>query len=178
MTFVQRFRRLFVPCALPVHLWAVLVYFYDLPGLMLRMSPADFLAHGAYVLAFALFESAALALFFTLFSLPFSSARLPALEVILLVCGAWLLIGRALPLVGQFLSGRLPPEMVLPAFKAMLVLLPVGLLASLLGIRGFFRRRVDASARAAALHERLSILMGAYLFVDMLSVGYILLRNF
>ncbi len=177
MTFPQRFRHLFVICALPVHLWAALVYFYDLPGLMLRMSMPDFLAHGAYVFAFALFESMVLTLALALLTLRLRPKKFPALDAVLLVCGLWLIGIRTLPIVAQFLQEHLPPGIVLFAFDALLVGILVGFVGALLGIRRFFRHRPGVTVRMRGLHERLSVLVGAYLFFDVLSVIYILLRN-
>ena len=95
----------------------------------------------------------------------------------LLVCGLWLIGIRTLPIVAKFLQEHLPPGIVLFAFNALLVVILVGFVGALLEIRRFFRHRAGAAVRMMALHERLSVLVGAYLLFDALSVIYILLRN-
>ncbi len=177
MTVPQRFRRLFVICALPVHVWAAIVYLYDLPGLMLRMSTGDFLAHGAYTLAFALFESIVLAVLATLLTLRISPQRFPALEAGVLVSGLWLMIGRATPLFGRALQNMLPPSATVQAFKVLLVALPVGYAATLLALRRAFRRSEHAASRMDALRERFSTLVGLYVALDVIGLLDILVRN-
>ncbi len=176
MTFIQRFRRLFAVCALPVHVWSALVYFYDLPGLMLRMPASDFLAHGAYLLVFAFFESAVWALLLTLATIRLSPHKFPSLEAVVLTSGVWLVLARSLPFAGPFLESAVPPAATLRAFETLLGLLAIGYIGALLAIQRSFRRGRGA-ARMASLQERLSTLVGMYAFLDLLGAVCILLRN-
>lgn len=178
MTVLQRFRRLFVICALPVHVWAVIAYLYDLPGLMLRMPAADFLAHGAYVLVFALFESTVWAVLATLLSLRLSPRHLPAAEAVLLTGGIWLMAGRAIPLFSKALQGMLSPSATLQAFKVLLTAVPVGYAATLLVLRRAFRNPERATTRMDALRERLATLAGLYVALDAVALLEVLWRNF
>jgi len=177
MTFFQRFARLFAVCAFPVHIWALMVYFYDLPGLMMRMSPSDYLAHGSYVLAFALLESALLTALCAALTGRLTPAGLPAAQGRLFISGTWLVFLHLLPKAGERLAAGLPARLVLPAFSALLVALPVSYAAALLGHHRWLRRTPHAHQRTRALVERLEVLMGLYLLLDCAALFNVLARN-
>ncbi len=177
MTFLQRFARFFSVCAFPVHVWALLVYFYDLPGLMMRMSPADYLAHGSYVLAFALLESVLLTGICAALAWRLTPAGLPAAQGRLFLSGAWLVFLHLLPKAGQALASRLPPALVLPAFSALLALLPLSYTAALLWHHHWMRHVPAAARRMRAFTERLEVLVGLYLLLDFAALFNVLARN-
>jgi hypothetical protein len=49
--------RLFVFCAFPIHVWAIIIMFRSVPAWLFYMSQSDFIASIAYHLTFTIFET-------------------------------------------------------------------------------------------------------------------------
>ena len=153
-------------CVALIHVWAVLNFLREVPALLLRMTYSELLAAGAYTLVFALLESVLLFLALVLLAvlLPASWLREGfAVRGVLVLCVllAWL-----------FLSPRLQNQ---PPWASVLLL---AVLLVALGLSYKLLRNQQGLAHTIRdLLERLSLLSGLYLALDLLSLLLVLARN-
>lgn len=164
--------QLFLVCAFPIHIWAIINFFNSMPSMLLKMNNVQLLGVAAYVFVFALFES-------------------------LLVFGFLFLISVILP--RRYLASRLVPigslVVILASISVALIHLYdvweldsiefnqwaalwviFGLSALALTMIWMRRnQRVEAIIRSGA--ERLSLLSLVYVSVDVLGLLVILFRN-
>jgi len=175
---------LFVLCAFPFHVWTLVLALRDVSWVMERTNAWDALGVISYGLIFAFMESAAVFLAIGLLGwlVPArwdESRRIALLGVLVFAAAAWAIYGQAYFVWDLQPSGQLVqfaarsghPLRLLYAVELGLVV-PTVLLPALMILRSdrFFRL-------AQATLERLAILVGFYLFLDVLALLIIIIRN-
>jgi len=161
----------------PLHAWATLVFFHQLPSYLLQMSVLSALEIFAYALVYILIES-------------------------FIVCGVLMLVCLALP--GRFCRGRWIPQSAVFLMALIFAFLPfqfqtevllwishdmelyrslsiiwlalfIGLIV---GLSLLIRRSQRAAATITSLIERISLLSIIYLIIDALCIVIVLVRSF
>jgi hypothetical protein len=175
---------LFLACVFPVHLWTLILGMNDFQWISERTNSWDAVGVMAYGLAFALFESlvvwAAAVLAGFLISTKWDVARRVAvMGTLVFVLAGWAMYEQA-----HFVWGlQLPQSIVALAqstghpVRIMLAfyLIPVGL--SVLAPTYFLLRGAQLLQFTRAAFERLAILSGFYLLLDLVSIAIIVSRN-
>lgn len=173
--------RLFMVVSVPVHMWAWLVFFYDLPAYMLRLSIWQVFGVLAYVLMFALFESIAATLILTLlvWLIPsrISYGKAHRTDGYSLQGSVFLLVGI---LVAAFIHLQRPLVTSLN-LGVIVYLVMVGFvlftsLAILIGLSLAIIRQSKVTERMLAIMDRLTILAVIYLILDGIAVCLTTLR--
>ncbi len=176
--------QLFIATAFPLHVWAIVLILMDLSWIAERTNYWDAIGVASYGLMFALFESL---IFFTVlvligFVLPKSwkeSKRVSLLGTLLLVTAIWAMIGQLYfllelsfpPRVIQFLVGQEHPLWFLYG-GFFLVVAPTVFLAA------YFAAYSEKYQKSfLALIDRLSPLMGLYIFLDLVGIVIVIVRN-
>jgi hypothetical protein len=168
----EEYFHLFLVCAFPVHVWAIINLLNSAPSLILEMNSFQIMSVAAYVLVFALFESILLFI-----SLVLVSLLLPAkyLAEKLLPVGTMIVLVASLSVILIHLYENWEPESIEFAQWA-IVWIMLGTAAILLSAVWMQRnRRLLDVFRASA--ERVSILSLVYLTADVLGLFLILIRN-
>lgn len=166
--------RVYAAAAVPVHTWAVLIFFHALPAYLLRLSLGNILVVLAYGLALALLESAAVTALVALLGAmlpervfsPYTKAQGIGL--------VWLVFLWLLPTHFQ-IAGPESDFLGLPLSN----LLTLAWLVSLgLAVAGLFAwlRRSNGSAWLTRIVERLTLLAGGYLFLDLIALAVVVFR--
>ncbi len=152
--------------AVPLHLWVLLLLAASMPQWLLRLTPVQVIGSVSYSLAFALLETlivfaVVLALLFILPKRLVGTAPIPLTAV---VVGLTLLL-----MVWVILTPFAQQTRLLLGFAGYLVLLAVGYIAL---------QRSSKLARAiAAIVDRLIPLAVLYIFLDILGVIIVIIRN-
>jgi hypothetical protein len=163
--------RLFAVCVFPVHVWAYVTFFYELPSLLLRNNLSDIIGVLSYILAFAFIES-----------------------VLLFI--AILLMAIVLP--SQWIGDRLVAVGIIIVFAAVLCAIPIhrfqffrvfnisysvwiflwtllALIIIVLVIR-VIQRNKSLEDRVTDLGERITILSILFLLIDVLVIIRLIVR--
>ena len=176
--------QLFVAAAIPLHLWAIILILMDISWVAERTNYWDAIGVAAYGLMFAFLESVLVWIvlivmgFFLSLKWP-ESKRIVLLGVFSVVTALWAILGQLYFLlewsfpkgIVLFLAGQSHPLRILYA-GYFVVVSAIVLLAAYIAIfsdkfqKGFI-----------SLIERLSTLMGLYLFLDVVSIIIVLIRN-
>ncbi len=175
---------LFLMCALPLHIWTLLLAFRDISWLTDRTNAWDAIGVVAYGLVFAFVESVALFAVVALLGYLVPNRwgtrrRVALLTVMVWVISIWAMLDQLYFLVGGGMPGWLIDSFVRsghPArvfYAVLLAVLGVSVLVpALLVVR---------SERAAkvvwAVIDRLSILMMFYLVLDAIGLVIVIIRN-
>jgi hypothetical protein len=176
--------RLFLICALPLHIWTILLAFRDFDWITARTNPWDAVGVASYGLVFTLLES--LILFVAAALLGFlvsrrwgEDHRIALLGTLTVVASLWAMASQLYflwaispsPQVIGFFAGNKHPLRLLYA-AALVVVTPTFLIPTflLLASQKILRTTVN-------IMERLSLLMTVYLVVDGLALINILIRN-
>ena len=163
---------LFLLCLLPINLWEILVFFYRASSMTLIMNAWEIAGVVAYLLAFALVE--ALALFCLLFIL---SLLLPegVFETGLLSMGAIVIVLASI--AGSLIHLHDSWDIAFISFDRW-VIVAVLLALTLAGGCIFWMRRNERLAKGIrTIADRLEVLAGFYLALDLLGVCVVLIRN-
>ncbi len=176
--------QLFMVCAFPLHLWALLMAFRDFGWVALRTTAWDALGLVSYALLVALLES--LAVFgVTLLAgllLPWNwspEKRFALLGMLFLVLAGWSILGKLMGMYGypipegalRFLQGSGHPLRWVWG-----MILPLVVISILLPAAAFIRsRRFQASL--PGLLDRLVLLSSLYVGLDVIGIVIIVLRN-
>ena len=160
----------FAVCVIPVHVWLVINFLDQARGIMIRVSTWDFVGVVSYILAFALLESFLLFLVMLLlaFVLPariFRSKFVALSTVVVILATGWFIY---LQYNRQLISDR---QVKLLAVWAISLLLTMGVLFLLV----HRSRRLETTIHALA--QRLAILAVLYVFVDLVAVAIVVVRN-
>jgi len=168
-------RLLYATTAIPVHLWAVLLFFYSLPAYLVRMNIWTMLGILAYVLALALLESLLVTAVLAVIALIlphrfFKQYFIPQGVLIILLSTLWLipvhfaLINTAQVWLSPSIDALLPTVWL------------ISLVGALLGFSVLLRRRPGVARFLTDLAERFTILSTVYLGLDLFALMAIILR--
>ncbi len=163
---------LFAICAFPIHVWAIYRIIQEVPQWLLRLTIPQLIGVVGYVLMFTLLETiivflAVLLLFLILPSRWFDRGRLLPFAAIALTLTTAFVVWLTLTQENDLSRGQLVGTAV-----------GVVVLAALLGLTyAWLHRSPTATRRVTALVERLVPLALLYVFLDILGVGLVLVRN-
>jgi hypothetical protein len=157
--------RLFVFCAFPIHVWAIIIMFRSVPAWLFYMSQSDFIASIAYHLTFTIFET--LLAFAILLAMGFLIPRRWTPEPFLTLSSVLIVELSIMAIVFQ--------QLVLQyaSLRWMAVSCLIILAASLFIIPKIPKLQQITSILA----ERLTILTFLYVFFDVIGVIIVILRN-
>lgn len=167
---------LFTACTFPVHVWALLNLFRKAPAYVLRLGVREIVGVSAYTLAFALLESLILLLFLILLSaiLPgkyFRDRFVPQGAILVFLISTWLI-----PM--HYLRPILASLNIDPKQYLTLIFLWVISFVILLSALSYLIRRSSAIETVIfRFVDRLIVLAGLYLLLDVVSVFIIVVRN-
>ena len=176
--------KLFLVCAFPIHVWSIFMFLRDFDWIAERTNAWDAVGVGAYALILALIESAFV--FLITFGLSFlvhktwnPETRLTIMTALIFVASLWAAITQAFFLLGgilpesifSFLVESGHPYRYLYGTIGSLVILTVGAPVILL-IQSEKVVRVTLG-----LIERIILLSGLYLFLDVVGIVIVVIRN-
>jgi hypothetical protein len=175
---------LFLICAFPLHVWALLLIFGDLSWISERTNSWDAIGVASYGLIFTFFESViyflAMALLGFLVSRKWDeSRRIALLSSLSLVLSLWAVMGQVFFYTGYsiprplilFIARSGHPVRLLYGVLTILVLITFITPTALVLKNDGFKQMIDA------MIERLSVLVWFYLFLDFLGLLVVLFRN-
>ena len=169
-TFKQRFTiqgltQIFVYCAFPVHVWALINMFRDIPSWLLYMPSGEVLASVAYTLSFAFIETLVVLLIVL-----FIGMLIPkrwVVEKYLPLASALLAVLAVMAIVFQhFIIHHLPKRNLVIGYALILAFTAVIVLR--------FPKVGDALRWVG---ERLVVLSFIYIFFDVLGLLIVIIRN-
>jgi hypothetical protein len=176
--------RLFVATAFPLHLWAIILILMDISWVAERTNYWDAVGVAAYGLMFILFESVLIWVVLILIGLILprkwpERKRTVLLGVLVLVTALWAMFGQSYFLLEwsfpqniiQFMARQSHPLRFLYAGYFVVTGFTV-MLAAYLAI---FSDKFQGAF--IGLIERLSVLMGLYIFLDVVSIIIVITRN-
>ena len=180
----RRLLSLFITCAFPLHVWAIILFLSDVSWITERTNVWDAVGVGAYALTFALLESLivfavfVLVGFFTPGQWPIDK-RVAFLSMLVLILSAWGIVSQLLffwnvvlpESVIRFLRQSGHPLRIIYAASLTIVLPSIGVPVLV------FLRTDRLIHLIQGLSERLSLLTGFYLFLDLAGLIIVILRN-
>ena len=185
----QRYSRsglwsLFLVCALPCHVWTLILTLNDVSWVMERTNAWDALGVICYGLVFAFFESVTVFLAIAVLGLLVSAGwdeprRIALLGLLVVTAAAWLMCGQAYFL----LELRPPGPLVELAARSghplrLMYAVLLGLIVPSLLIPALAVLRSDGFSRLVqAASGRLAVLVQFYLFLDVLGLLIVVIRN-
>lgn len=185
----QRYSRqglasLFLSCAFPIHLWALIMVFRDISWLTERTNLWDAIGVASYGMLFAFLESVMLFLVVVLVGLLIprhwhSDRRIAFLALLILIISAWAMVSQLLflwnislpPSVIRFLRESDHPLRFLYGGSLAIVASIVLLLVV------FFLKSKTSVTFMQNLMERISLLAIFYLLFDLLGLVIVVIRN-
>jgi hypothetical protein len=176
--------KLFLVCAFPIHVWSIFMFLRDFDWISERTNAWDAVGVGSYALLLALIES--LIIFLIIFGLSFLvhktwdiETRLAIMTVLVFFASMWAALTQAFFLLGgvlpesvfNFLVESGHPFRYLYGTIGGLVIITIGgpvilLLQSEKLVKG-----------TIALIERIILLSGLYLFLDLVGIVIVIIRN-
>lgn len=177
--------KLFLVCAFPIHLWWIYMIFRDVGWITERTTASDALGFSAYALVYALIESIFIYLLILAasFLLPLAWEKAKRINILgVFVFGAtfWFIVEQAALIYGpsrlqSFFNTFLlfsNPLAALNAVTALTVLASFSIPVFLIARYGIVNRAITS------IVERLILLSGLYIILDITSIIIILIRNF
>jgi hypothetical protein len=168
----REYLRLFLVCAFPVHVWAIINLLNSVPSLILEMNALQLMSVASYVFVFALFES-----FLVFIALILASLLLPAeyFTARLLPVGAMIVLTASISVILIHLYDTWQLESIEFSLWAITwIILGLVAIAFSAAWMGRNHRLLDAFRSGA---ERVSILSVVYISADLLGLFLILIRN-
>jgi hypothetical protein len=174
---------LFLICAFPLHVWALILFFWDFSWIEERSGTWNAIGVGAYALVIALVESvivllAALLLGFLIPKVWSPKVRVNLLALIILLISVWAILGQIYFISAPNLTWLILPLATFshPLFMLYLVLGGIILISLVIPIwfvlsSDKFRKGLDA------VLERVSVLMVFYLLFDVIAIIIVAWRN-
>ncbi|MCP4356837.1 MAG: hypothetical protein GY796_02320 [Chloroflexi bacterium] len=161
---------LFVAVVFPVHVWAIINILREIPSMLLRMSLWEIVAVISYALLFALLDSIVLFVGVTLLGLilpgRFFKDRFVAVgSMLALVTAVWLIIFNLNP---AWFDQRQSVPLALWAISYVVVVA-----AAYIAIW----RKPGVEAKVVNFVNRLTVLSSIYLFLDLISIIIVIIRN-
>ncbi len=177
---------LFLMCAFPLHLWALILFFNDYAWIAKRTNAWDAIGVGSYGLVFALVESTLVFLGAVLLGFFVSTKweqnrRLALMSVLVLVTSLWAMIGQLYFL--SHLSISLPVPLTLFLLRSGHPVRYLNLLAAIIIGLTVLAPAFFILKSQKTLHfvmdsiERISLLTIFYLFFDFIGLIIIIIRN-
>jgi hypothetical protein len=175
--------RLFLICAFPLHLWTLLMLFRDINWVAERTSMWDAIGFSGYALLYALLESILLTGFVALLSLMLPRGWNKILRMLVLSLTAFVLSGWSIveQLILIVFYGRLRHFGIANPWLAnrwawgsiFVVVIVLSMAVPILMMRG----NSKLQEKINAFLDRLTILSGLYLFLDVVGIVIIIIRN-
>lgn len=160
----------------PIHLWALLNFAREVPAYILRADLSYILAILAYTLASCLVESLAVTGIVLLLAMTLPRGFLldhfvPQGAILVLVPALW-----AIPVHYQtrIFTGL---SLSVPVSIALVALWLITFILALVDLSLLFRRHPKVEAGLRDVADRLTVLAWVFIVLDVLSVGYVLVRN-
>lgn len=175
---------LFLMCVFPQHLWTLILAFRDISWLISRTNLWDAIGNASYAMIYAFFESLVVFFVFALLGL-FTpkqwdgNRRVAFMTLLLFVAVIWAMIAQLLYLwniwlpfpVMQFIANTGRPLLMLYLISLAIVI-PTVTLPILV-----FLRSKKALPSLLDIMDRLSLLSTLYLFLDLLGLVIVVIRN-
>ena len=175
---------LFLTCAFPLHVWTIILVLRDVSWVAERTNVWDAVGVGAYGLVFALVESLVVFLVFALFGFftPRGWAvdkRIAFLSLLVLLLSGWGIVSQLLFLWNVSLPSSLIQILVQSGHPVrILYAASLAVVLASIGVPVYLFLRSDNFIRSIqGLSERLSLLTGFYLFLDLAGLAIVILRN-
>jgi hypothetical protein len=149
-------------CILPIHLWTTVVMLYNIPSLVLKANVWQILGVTAYVFVIALLEC--LSLFGVIVLLSF---LLPGR----IFRERFVSLGTALAIIFPGIAFLFNTQLVV---NRAWILIPLGFV--ILAVLIYLVRRPLEQVGSSALAERMTILSGLYLLLDMACAAYLIVH--
>jgi hypothetical protein len=162
---------LLTACAVPIHVWSIIVLLYEIPGWMLRLNIWDLAGVAAYTMVYALAETLLFAMPVVVLNLmlalavPRPNGFVAHSALAILLTGAWIVTANS-------------TLDVLRAWGGLQVVAGLGLyLASILAAFFAVQRLPRLEAAILSILDRLVVLAFLYLAIDLVSLLVVLVRN-
>ena len=179
----QEVWRLFLICAFPLHVWALLLFFWDFSWIEERSGTWNAIGVGAYALVIALLESVivllvALSLGFLIPKVWSPKVRANVLALIILLISFWAILGQLYFINKPDLTWLILPLATLSRPLFMLYLVLGGIIVISLVIPIWFALSSEKFNNGLdAVLQRVSVLMVFYLLLDVISIIIVAWRN-
>ena len=160
----QDLMQLFVYCAFPIHLWAIIIMFRSVSSWLFYMSQSDLIGSVAYHLTFTIFETILVFIFFLIVGFLIPKKWIP--EPFLTLSSILIIELTVMAIVFQHLV------LHYSSFRWMIVSCLIILAASIVIIPKI--SKLQQIARVLA--ERLTILTFVYIFLDVIGVIIVIFR--
>lgn len=177
---------LFLMCAFPLHVWALILFFNDYGWIAKRTNAWDAIGAGSYGLVFTFFESTLVFLGAVLLGFFISTKweenrRLALMSVMVFITSLWAMIGQLYFL--SHLSVSLPMPLALFLLRSghpvrylnLLTAMIIGLTVLLPAL--FILKSQKTLRFVMGSIERISLLTTFYLFFDLLGLIIVIIRN-
>jgi len=179
--------QLFLLVAFPIHIWSIVLFFRDFEWIADRSSYWDAIGVGAYALAVALLESTLLFLFLVLLSLVLpkkwnEEKRLLMLVSLFYAFCWWVMVKKTHFILNETTPGYLSAFFLSTAHPYRFFMLAAGVFLFIV-ILSFFGPvyliiKNDKFCRLTeTINEKLVVLSGIYIFLDVIGIVIVVLRN-
>ena len=176
--------KLFLVCAFLQHAWALFLSFRDFDWVAERTNQWDAIGNIAYASLISLADTIYLFLYILLFSLLvhkiFSvKTRLAIMSIIALLVSSWFIFEQTFHLIG----GKLPQPILdflinsSHPYRILVGVILIIVIASFILPIYFILRSEKFTNATISFLERISLLSGLYLFIDVIGIGIIIYRN-
>lgn len=179
----QEVWKLFLISAFPLHVWALLLFFWDFSWIEQRSGTRNAIGVGAYALVIALFESVivllvALSLGFLIPKMWSPKKRANVLALIILLASFWAILGQLYFINKPDLTWLILPLATLSSPLFMLYLVSGVIIVISLVIPIWFALSSEKFNKGLdAVLERVSFLMVIYLLLDVIAIIIVAWRN-
>lgn len=176
--------KLFLVCAFPIHAWAIIMVIRDLEWIAERTNQWDAIGVFGYALLGALIESLLIFLVIILLSYLISQKwnaekRFGVLFTVVFVSAFWSIIGQL-----YFVLGGAAPQFIVdfaissghPLWVLYGISFPL-VVASIVVPIYLFLQKYQSSGKFMAFVDRLILLSGMYLFLDVIGIIIVIIRN-
>ncbi len=176
--------KLFMVCAFPLHIWSLLMAFRDFGWVALRTYTWDAFGLVSYAMVFALLESIGVFLLVMLAGLLIPSRweldrKIAMLGTLFLVAASWSILSKIytafdspIPVwLSNFMIADGHPLRILWGIAAALVLV------SAVGPALLILKRESVTKGIVSVFERLVVLSSFYVFLDLIGIVIIVIRN-
>jgi hypothetical protein len=190
MDFIQRYfnkgdvLKLFLVCSFPIHVWAIFMFLRDFDWITERTNAWDAVGVGSYALMLALIES--LVVFLVIFGFSFlihktwsPETRLATMSTLIFVVSMWAIFTQAFFLLGGILPEPIFTFLVNSGHPFRYLYGTIGgfVIVSVVAPVILMLRSEKLVMGTLALIERIILLSGLYLFLDVVGIVIVIIRN-
>lgn len=175
---------LFLACAFPIHVWAILLIFNDVEWVAKRSNMSAAVGVAAYGLLFALFESVIFFVFAALLGLLISPKWGERRRIALMIGLSWILTGWAIVAqIYAFINTPFPEWLGMLIFSTGRPLIALSLITfflagtSVVFLTWITLRYEKPALRIMQVMEKISLLSILYLFFDFAGLVVLVFRN-